>query len=405
MRRTRYGISPWLEGAPKKATHPALADDIEVPVAIIGGGLVGAATAYACAAAGVRVALLEADRIGHGASGRGPGLIQQTPPVGLVEVEARHGRRAAKSMWTAWRRATLDLAATVRRLKMRTGLTPADGLTWAQTASSAKTMEREFAARRAAGVEGAWFTERALAKVGLNGAGGIRVRGEATVDPVRLCQAFARAASARGAMLFERARAVTISPGRSHVEVECGRRVVRCDTVIVAAEPAGLFEPLVRHVAMCDSYVVQTAPVPAALRPALPDRSLVLQDCHQPPHRLAWAAGDRIRWTGADQPRTPERVRSQTLVQRTGQLMYELSLVLPDISGIQPEYGWDAPYSVGRDGLPLIGAHRNYPRHLFAFGLGTNPAAAFLASRLLLRQVSGTADKTDELFGFARLPR
>jgi glycine/D-amino acid oxidase-like deaminating enzyme len=206
-------------------------------------------------------------------------------------------------------------------------------------------------------------------------------------------------------MLFERTRAVTISQARSHVEVHCGRGTVRCETVIVATEPADLFEPLARHVATCESYVVQTAPVPAAVRAAVRDRSLILQDCQQPPHRLAWAPGDRIVWTGADQPRTAERLRAQTLVQRTGQLMYELSLVLPDVSGVQPEHGWDVPYTVGRDGLPLIGPHRNYPRHLFAFGLGTSPAAAFLASRLLLRHIGGTADKTDEAFAFTRLPR
>ena len=125
----------------------------------------------------------------------------------------------------------------------------------------------------------------------------------------------------------------------------------------------------------------------------------------QPPHRLAWTAGDRILWSGADQQRTPERLREKTLVQRTGQLMYELSLLVPAISGMQPEHGWDAPYSIARDGLPFIGPHRNYPHHLFALGLGTNPAAAFLASRVLLRHLTGTTEKADDVFGFARLPR
>jgi glycine/D-amino acid oxidase-like deaminating enzyme len=85
--------------------------------------------------------------------------------------------------------------------------------------------------------------------------------------------------------------------------------------------------------------------------------------------------------------------------------MYELSLVLPEISGVQPEHGWHIPYSVGRDGLPLVGPHRNYPQHLFALGLGTDPAAAFLASRLLLRHLSGTTSTTDAGFGFTRANR
>ena len=81
--------------------------------------------------------LLEADRIGRGASGRGPGLIQQTPPVGFVEMEALHGRRAARAIWATGAVRRSILAATVRRLKMRTGLTAADALTWARTADAA----------------------------------------------------------------------------------------------------------------------------------------------------------------------------------------------------------------------------------------------------------------------------
>ena len=57
------------------------------------------------------------------------------------------------------------------------------------------------------------------------------------------------------------------------------------------------------------------------------------------------------------------------------------------------------------DGLPYIGPHRNYPHHLFAWGLGTNVASAFLASRILLRHYTGHADKDDEPFGFARFAR
>ncbi len=406
MTRIRYGVSPWLDGSAKKATYPALAGRLEVPIVIIGGGLTGAATAYACAAAGLRVAVLEAERIGHGASASGSGIIQQAPAVAMLEMEAQHGRRLAKTVWTAWRRAALDLAATVRRLNIRTGFTPADGLVWAHSPDTAKPLERELAARRAAGLDGTWLTPRALASIGLDGAGGIRTRGDATIDPVRLCGGFARAAAARGAVLFERTRALTVSQARGRIEIQSARGRIGCETVVVTTgEPADLFEPLARHVVACDAYAVQTPPVGRAVRAAVRDRSLILQDSYRPPHRLAWTAGDRILWTGAAGSRVPDRLRPQTVVQRTGQLMYELSVVLPDISGVQPEHGWPIPYSVGRDGLPLVGPHRNYPHHLFAFGLGPNPAAAFLASRLLLRHLGGAADKADHAFGFTRATR
>ena len=70
--------------------------------------------------------------------------------------------------------------------------------------------------------------------------------------------------------------------------------------------------------------------------------------------------------------------------------MYELSLMHPAISGVLPEYAWAAPRVTGRDGLMLVGPHRNFPRHLFALGLGsTGLAGAWLASRILLRHYTG----------------
>ena len=73
------------------------------------------------------------------------------------------------------------------------------------------------------------------------------------------------------------------------------------------------------------------------------------------------------------------------------------------ISGVMPEFGWDIPFSTTFDGVPFIGPHRNYPHHLFALGLHTNAAHSFLASRVLLRYVSGQPEREDEAFGFGRL--
>jgi len=107
--------------------------------------------------------------------------------------------------------------------------------------------------------------------------------------------------------------------------------------------------------------------------------------------------------SGADQDQTPPARREQLLVQRTGQLMYELLTTYPMISGLRPEFGWDVPYGETADGLMYAGPHRNYPRHLFALGgTGDSIAGAFLAARLLTRAVQGAAEKSDAVFGWTR---
>ena len=106
---------------------------------------------------------------------------------------------------------------------------------------------------------------------------------------------------------------------------------------------------------------------------------------------------------GADQPETSQKKRDAVLLQRTGQLMYELLTMYPAISGLMPEYGWDLPYGGTARCLPYIGPHRNFPQHLFALGTGGDSVTgAFLAARVLVRHLQGSPDKADSVFGWTR---
>ena len=149
-------------------------------------------------------------------------------------------------------------------------------------------------------------------------------------------------------------------------------------------------------------YLVLTEPLPAAMRKQLASRDVTISDTASPRHRVRWTRDDRLLVAGADQDETPARKRDAVLVQRTGQLMYELLMMYPAISGLQPEYGWDGAYGETADGLMYIGPHRNYPRHLFALGVATRLSGAFLAARILARAASGEPDKDDEVFGWTR---
>ena len=124
MPSIRYGISPWLDAVPvkKRREFPAFRGVITHPVVIIGGGMSGAMAAYACASAGMKVILLEADRIGLGGSGRATGLLSGEACDSYRELEARAGRRAARAMFDAMQAAPRELAATVKRLGIRAGL-------------------------------------------------------------------------------------------------------------------------------------------------------------------------------------------------------------------------------------------------------------------------------------------
>lgn len=402
---TKYGRSPWIDGFPKSRVpaYPRCRGHLDTDVAIVGGGLIGCATAYAFAAAGIKVALFEADQIGRGSSGASAGWISDDPGASFTEVERALGRRAARNAWEAWRRAALDFGALIRRLGLKSDFEPRGALLVAATPEQAARLRREQKARRDAGLTSTLVNARAIAdEAGVAAVAGIRSRDGATIDPYRAAIGLAAAAVERGARLFERSAARRVTFGRKWVDVFTGAGSARASRVVIATgTPTVLFKSLVRHFWFKHSFLVLTERVPAKVRRQLGRSATVVRDSAAPPHVIRWVDDEQLLVAGADGDRVPERLRDRTIVQRTGQLMYELSTVYPDISGILPAFGWDAPYGRTADGLPLFGPHRNFPRHLFAWGDASHSVTgAYLASRILLRHYLDELVPADEVFGF-----
>jgi glycine/D-amino acid oxidase-like deaminating enzyme len=405
---TRYGRSPWIDQFPKSRVpaYPTLRGPLDdVDVVIIGGGLTGCATAYAFAAAGVKVALLEAGRLGHGSSSASTGWIADDPGVNFADVERLIGLKAARHAWRAWRRASLDFIALIKRLELKCDLEPQGSLVVGATAEQAAHLAREQKIRKAAGLDASLVRGQAIAtETAIDAMSALRSRDGATIDPYRATLGLAAAAVKRGARIFEQTPVRRITFTRKHADVFTAAGPTRVGRIVVATGvPTLLFKSLARHFWFKSSYLALTEPVPAKIRQRLGTRALIVRDSVAPPHTIRWVDETRLLVSGADGVSVPERKRAQTIVQRTGQLMYELSTIYPDISGIRPAYGWDAPYALTAEALPYIGAHRNFPFHLFAFGDSSQSlTGAYLASRIMLRHHLGEADAADDAFGFHR---
>ena len=397
----------WLDRFPKsrRPAHPRLRGEIDTSIVIVGGGLTGAACAASFAAAGVKVVVLEADRIGAGSTAASPGLVREDFDGSFQQTAAAHGLRAARTLWQGMRRASLDFAAALRRAEVRSDLLPQDLLICTTGAAGTKQLRKEYQARRDAGLDHSWLTAATLQREsGTAFSGAIRTRGFG-IDPFRACLGLAATAEGRGATLFERSPVTRIRTKAKLVEVSTANGMVRAEAVVIATgAPLRDLRALRRHFRREQGYAVVTEPLPAAVRREVGKRAAALRDSHHPPHFLRWLKEDRALFAGADQEPIAERALPKALVQRTGQLMYELSLIYPAISGAQPEWAWAYGHETSADGLPLIGVHRNFPRHLFALGHGRHGAAtAWLAARILVRLYRGEPERGDELFGFARI--
>ena len=339
--RTRYGISPWIDTFPRsrRPDHPRLRGEHAAEVVIIGGGLTGCATAYACAVAGLKPILIEADRIGQGSAGRGAGLLLPEPGPSFRDIAKRHGLRAARRMFESWRRRRSMRAALIRRLRIRCDLEACRRHRWSRRATMDKGLRREN--RRA---RGGWTRravdaagERARQATPLDAAGAIRLGAAFTLDPYRACLGLAAAAHGHGRRPSSSDRAsrrFVRAPGRSRsslTEASSG-----LEPSSWPPDRDARVQAAAASLQTCASSIrADRASARRDAQTARRSTDVTISDTASPRHRVRWTRDGRLLVTGADR-RTRRRrgKRDAVLVQRTGQLMYELLMMNPAISGL-----------------------------------------------------------------------
>jgi glycine/D-amino acid oxidase-like deaminating enzyme len=275
----------------------------------------------------------------------------------------------------------------------------------AATLDDGQALARERSARKDAGLDAALLSRVAAAReLSTDSQGALRFHDAFVIDPVRAALALAGAAETAGARIFERSTVTRTRFTRKQARVVLATGSIRTQGIVVATgEPGALFGQLRRHVRRQIGYVVVTHPLTAAMRRETGRHDAVVSEISPEPHWLRWLPEDRALFAGARSQPVAARQEQRALVQRTAQLMYELSVRYPAISGLPAAWSWDMPVVTTVDGLPWIGPHRNYPFHFFAMALGWHgDGLAWAAARAAVRHFKNEARKDDDVFGFVR---
>src|SRR5450759_2619816 len=239
--------SMWLDGVPGELTpRPSLPGPVDVDVAVVGAGFTGLWTAYYLKKADptLRVAVLEKEIAGFGASGRNGGWCHTTFPGSRERAAKTHGRQAVIDQQRA-------LHATVREIARVVAVEHIDArLHIGGQLDLATTPVQLLRAREAVEYERSWgFGEddyvllgaaemRARLKV-VGCLGGGFTPHAAAVDPARLARGLAEAVERLGVPIYERTPVTSLAPRRA--ETPCG--AVSAEVVVRATEA---FTPLLR---------------------------------------------------------------------------------------------------------------------------------------------------------------
>lgn len=115
-----------------------------------------------------------------------------------------------------------------------------------------------------------------------------------------------------------------------------------------------------------------------------------------------WTDEGRLLLGGGDRRRAEGRRRIAAYRAGVASVRAYFEQLYPPLERVKMD-AWEGLFATTPDGLPYIGPHRRYPRHLFALGYGGNGMTfGFLASRLLLERLSGSVSPDHELFAFGR---
>jgi glycine/D-amino acid oxidase-like deaminating enzyme len=332
-------------------------------------------------------------------------LLMQEPDRDFTGLAERFGRKKTREIWKSLARATRDLPKTIRALKLNVDLCECNSVYFTLDPDRVKKLRHEFDRRKAAGLPGRWLSAAVVYQMtGLRVQGAIATTGNAQMNPVRACHGFLAAAARRGAKIFERSPARGVKTSATGVDVRTSGGTISATRVVVAtgyATPE--FRGLVGHFRMKDTYVIATK----RLR-ARPRQCVMAWDSDRPYHYLRWTDDGRLLVGGEDTKHRTSKGSRQRIAKARERLLIYLARIYPDLANERSDYAWEGLFAETPDGLPYIGEHSRYPKHLFALGYGGNGmTASYLAAKTLLdlyqqRDKGRKSRRAGNLFAFAR---
>lgn len=332
----------------------------------MGAGFTGLWTAYYLAGADptLSIAVLEAETVGFGASGRNGGWCSALFPASLPTLARMGGRSAALAQHTAMRDTVTEVGrvladegieagyrrgGTVSFVRSRAQLARAraevdEARTWGRGAEEIDLLDGPAARGIAAatGVMGATYTPDCAA-----------------VHPLRLVRGLADAAERRGVRILENTAVLRIEPGR----LTTGRGTVHAGTVVRATEGYTATLPgLRRRVAPVYSLVIATEPLPAPVWDEIGLRRRETFTDHR--HLVIYGqrtADDRIVFGGRGAPYhfgsriRPSFDRDERVFARLRETLVEL---FPPVARARITHAWGGALGVPRDWCASVGLDR-----------------------------------------------
>ncbi|WP_043316192.1 FAD-binding oxidoreductase [Microbulbifer sp. HZ11] len=378
--------------------YPCLEGEVTADVCIIGAGYTGLSSALHLAERGYKVVVLEAERVGWGASGRNGGHVGVGQRKGQEELEKMLGRDTARALWDMGLEAVQLVEHLINRHGIQCDLKRGIMHLAAKKSHEAELRQEVELLNQRYGYEDMRYANRdeVADLVGSDRFFGGQIdSGSLHLHPLNYALGLADAARAAGVLFFEHSRVtgyVSGSPcvvSTEHGRVSAANIVLACNGYLGKLEPrmAGRIMPI-------NNFVLATEPLEEKLARELIANDYALQDTLFVINYWKLSGDNRLIFGGGENysSRFPRDIR--------GFVRKYMLEVYPQLAGTQIDYGWGGTLAITMNRMPSIG--RLEPNVYYSQGYSGHgvPTATF-AGKILAEVIAGTEERFDIL---SRIP-
>ena len=395
------GAAPtWYEASARtRPLWPPPDGDLRADVCVIGGGYTGLSAALHLAERGYSTVLLEARRIGNGASGRNGGQLGSGHRRDQPTLERELGAERARLLWALAEEAKALVRGRIARHGIECNLRPGIAIA-AHRPRHARALARETEFLRARyGYHAMDVLDRAAMRAEVDTEdfhGGLLDNGAGHLHPLDYARGLARACAEAGVDIREETPVTGLQPG-APCRVEAGPHAVTADAAVLACNGyLDALDPGVgRRMMPINNFILATAPLGEERARALIPRDVAVVDTRFVVNYFRLSADGRLLFGGGESAGRRLPADPGPLVRR------HMLRVFPQLADVRIDHAWGGTLAITRARMPSIG--RLGGGLYFAQGYsGHGVALATLGGALIAEAIAGTLERFDV---FARLPQ
>ncbi len=402
MSVTGYESSYYVDSANHNADYPILRDSIQADVCVIGGGYTGLSAALQLAEHGYRVVLLEAKRVGWGASGRNGGQVCPGHNMEHEELVRKVGQQSADSLWHLSIESVELVKSLIERHAIQCDLK--QGVLHAAAKPAHSHAMQEGVAYKQSRLEysGVRYVEadEVAHMLGCQHFYGGEYWSDAVhLHPLNYALGLASAAKSAGVEIFENSRVLrydqSASAGTQHrIKTQSGD--VLADTVVLACNGyLGNLEPKIAGKVMpINNFLLATEPLSDDVCRKINRDDVAVADSLFVVNYFKLSGDNRLIWGGGENYRSTFPKDIKSFVKKNMLKYY------PELESVKIDYGWGGTLAITLNRMPHFQRMANNVYVAQGYS-GHGVALATLGGKLIADAIAGNSEKFDV---FRQLP-